>query len=82
MLTTCSYDFSYKPGPQSVGDSGAALSPQLTSRSPSWAMARKVRITPMMVMRFSTLSAPEENEGHQKSRTRENSDGFASADPA
>lgn len=36
--------------------------PQHTSRSPSWAMARKLRITPMMVMRFSTLSAPEGKE--------------------
>lgn len=37
---------------------------QITSRSPSWAMALKLRITPMMVMRFSTLSAPEEKEEH------------------
>lgn len=40
--------------------------PPLTSRSPSWAMALKLRITPMMVMRFSTLSAPEEKEEHER----------------
>lgn len=40
--------------------------PPLTSRSPSWAMALKLRITPMMVMRFSTLSAPKEKEEHER----------------